>query len=75
MYTFYQIGSDFAFCAGSDFFPQGCELEVERRRQWHLSSEITASKSATVHLVCVIIMYTIYDDIKRSAGGGSITTS
>ena len=35
---------------------ESCEPEIGGRR-WRLSSEITASKSATVHLVCVIIMY------------------
>ena len=75
-----------------DFFP-GREPEVERR--WRLSSKITANKSAIVHLVCVMIMYTIYEmykdvaspcssyaiflkcqgDVKRSAGGSSVTTS
>ena len=39
---------------GGDF-----ELEVDGRRR-RLSSEITTSKSAIVHLGCVIIMYTIY---------------
>ena len=53
------IGSDFAFHAGARFFPQGREPEVDR--QQHLSSEITARKSTIVHLVCVIIMYTIYE--------------
>ena len=88
MYTFHQIGSDFAFCAGLRFFSRGCEPEVGRR----LSSKLTARKSTIVHLVCVIIMYTIYEvhlalrtasflnaeaagDIKRSAGGVSVTTS
>ena len=58
------------FCAGSTFFPQGCEPEVE---QWqrHLSSEITISKGAIVHLVCVIIMYTIYEMYKDVASSRS----
>ena len=86
MYTFYQIG--FGFCV------------LRRLKMFCLSFEITASKSAIVHLVCVIIMHTIYEvykdvasscssyahlsrtprqfvvagDVKRSAGGGSITT-
>ena len=38
---------------------QAREPEVDR--QQHLSSEITARKSTIVHLVCVIIMYTIYE--------------
>ena len=76
------------FCTGSRLFSRGREPEVEGRR---LSSEITASKSAIVHLVCVIVMYTIYEillalrmasfsnaeaagEVKRSAGGCSITT-
>ena len=45
---------------------ESCEPEIEGRR-WRLSSEITASKSATVHLVCVIIMYTIYEMYKDVA--------
>ena len=45
---------------------RGRELEIEGRR-WRLSSEITASKSAIVHLVCVIIMYTIYEMYKDVA--------
>ena len=59
--------SDFAFCAGSRFFFRGHEPEVEGRRQQSLSSKITASKSAIVHLVCVIIMYTIYEMYKDVA--------
>ena len=46
-----------------DFFSRGREPEVEGRRwRWRLSSKITASK--TVHLVCVIIMYTKYERYK-----------
>ena len=72
MYTFHQIGSDFAFCASARFFPQGHEPEVEgRQRRRRLSSEITARKSAIVHLVCVIIMYTIYEMYKDVASSRS----
>ena len=60
------IGSDSALCTGSRFFSQGREPEVEGQR-WRLSSEITASKSAIVHLVCVIIMYIIYEMYKDEA--------
>ena len=52
MYMFQRIGSDFAFCTGARFFGQ---------RWQRLSSEITTRKSTIVHLVCVIIMYTIYE--------------
>ena len=62
MYTFQQIGSDFSFCADVRFFSWGHEPEVQG-----LSSEITARKSAIVHLVCVIIMYIIYDTHKDAA--------
>ena len=63
MYTLHQIGSDFCVLRRLEIFLcRGRELEVEGRR-W-LSSEITASKSAIVHLVCVIIMYTIYEIYK-----------
>ena len=60
-----KLDSDFEFCAGSRFFSWGHESEVEGQRKWwqrwRLSSKITTSKSATVHLVnYVIIMYTIY---------------
>ena len=63
-----------AFCAGSRFFSRGREPEVEgwrrrwrwwRRRWWRrwrrrcLSSEITARKSANVHLVGVIMIHYI----------------
>ena len=34
MYMFYQIGFGFGFCAGSIFFSQGCELEIEG--QWRM---------------------------------------
>ena len=64
-----RLDSDFAFCAGSRFFSRGREPEVEGRRLRSLSSEITASKSAIVHLVCVIIMYAInrmYKDVASS---------
>ena len=59
MDTFRQIGPDFVFGAGLSFFSRDHEPEVEGRRR-RLSAEITASKSAILHLVCVIIMYTIY---------------
>ena len=62
-----RLDSDFAFCAGSRFFSQGREPEVEGWQRQCLSSEITASKSAIVHLVCVIIMYTIYEMYKDKA--------
>ena len=55
METFHQIGL-------SDREPEG-----EGRRWRCLYSEITASKSAIVHLVCVIIMYTIYEMYKYVA--------
>ena len=42
------------------FVCRGREPEVEGRRR-RLSSEITTRKSAIVHLVCVIILYTIYE--------------
>ena len=43
-HTFYQIGLDFAFCAGARFISRGREPEVEGRRRQHLSSEITVRK-------------------------------
>ena len=64
------LDSEFVFCSGSRFFSQGCEPEVEGQR-WHLSSEITASKNAILHLVCVIIMYTIYEMYKDVASSCS----
>ena len=69
----HQIGSDFAFCAGAKFLSRGCEPEVEGRRRQRLSSEITARKSATVHLVCVIIMYTIYEMYKDVASSSHLS--
>ena len=60
-----RLDFDFAFCTGLRVFSQACEPEVEGR--WRLSSEITASKSTIVHLVCVIIMYTIYGMYKYVA--------
>ena len=45
----------------------GREPEVERRGRWRLSSEINARKRAILHLVCVIIMYTIYEMYKDVA--------
>ena len=64
--------SDFAFCAGSRFFSRGRESEIEGRWRQHVSSEITASKSAIVHLVCVIIMYTLYGIYKYVASSRSL---
>ena len=54
-------------------FPQGCEPEVDGQRR-RLSSEITVRKSAIVHLVCVIIMYTIYEMYKDVASPRSSYT-
>ena len=72
MYTFYQIGSDLCVLRRLEvFFPRGHEPEVEGRRQC-LSSEITASKSTIVHLVCMIIMYTIYEMYKDIASSRSL---
>ena len=59
-----------AFCAGSRYFSQGREVDVEGWWQC-LSFEITASKSTIVHLVCVIIMYTIYEMYKDVASSCS----
>ena len=56
MYTLQQTGSR--------FISWGREPEVEGRWRQHLSSEITTSKSTIVHLVCVIIMYSIYEMYK-----------
>ena len=65
MYTLHQIGSDFCVLRMLEiFFYRGREPEVEGRR---LSPEITASKSAIVHPVCVIIMYTLYEMYKDVA--------
>ena len=50
-------------------FLWGREPEVEGR--WRLSSEITTGKSTIVHLVCVIIMFTIYEVYKDAASSGS----
>ena len=55
-------------------FSRGREPEVDERQRQRLSSEITASKSAIVHLVCVIIMYTIYDVYKDVASSRSSYT-
>ena len=66
-----RIGSDFAFCAGLRFFSRGCEPKVEGWR-WCLSSQTTTSKSTIVHLVCVIIMYTIYKMFKDVASSCSL---
>ena len=67
MYTFQQIGLHFALCAGTRFFPWGREPGVDGRRRRDLSSKITARKSAIVRLVCVIVMYTIYEMYKDVA--------
>ena len=56
---------------GSRFSSRGCEPEVEGRR-WRLPSKITASKSTIVHLVCVIITYTIYKMYKDVASPRSL---
>ena len=48
-------------------FSQDRELEVEGWRRRRLSSKIAASKSTTVHLVCVIIIYTTYEMYKDVA--------
>ena len=67
MHTLHQIESDFLrYAQARNFIYLGREPEVEGRRRW-LSSEITTSKSAIVHLVCVIIMYTIYEMYKDVA--------
>ena len=52
-----------------DFFR---EPEVEGWRQRRPSSEMTVSKSAIVHLVCVIIVYTIYKMYKDVASSRSL---
>ena len=59
-------GIGFCVLRRREIFPRGHELEVDGQRQ-RLSSEITARKSAIVHLVCVIIMYTIYEMYKDIA--------
>ena len=73
MYALHQIGSDFCVLRRLDiFFTWADKPKVEgRQRQWWLSSKITASKSAIVHLVCVIIMYTIYEMYKDVASSRS----
>ena len=65
MYTFQRIGSDFCVPRRRNIFPRGHEPEVDGQQR--LSSEITTRKSTTVHLVCVIIMYTIYKMYKDVA--------
>ena len=52
MYRSYRIRSDFHVLR---------EPKVEGRQRRRLSSEITTRKSVVVHLVCVIIVYTIYE--------------
>ena len=42
-------------------FPRGREPEVDGWQQRRFPSEIPARKGTIVHLVCVIIMYTIYE--------------
>ena len=69
MYTCRQIG--FGFCVLPTFFSRDCELEVEGQRWRCLSSEITTSKNAIVHLVCVIIMYSTYGMYKDVASSRS----
>ena len=70
MYTFQQIGSDFCVLLRLEIFPRGHEPEVDG--QWRrLSSENPARKSTIVHLVCVIIMYTIYEVYKDVASSRS----
>ena len=66
-----RLDSDFAFCTGLRFFSRDREPEVEGRRR-HLSSELITSKSAIVHLVCVIIMYAIYEMYKDVASSCSL---
>ena len=63
----YSIGS-------SRFYSWGHEPEVEGR-WWRLSPEITTCKSTIVHLVCVIIMYTIYEMYKDVASSCSCSFS
>ena len=69
MYTFQQ--SRFYVLRRHKIFPRGREPEVEGWRWRSLSSKITARKSAIVHLVCVIIMYTIYEVYKDVASSRS----
>ena len=71
MYTFQRIGSDFCILRRHKILPQGREPEVDGQRQQRLSSEITTRKSTIVHLVCVIIMYTIYNVYKDVASSRS----
>ena len=52
-------------------FPRGREPEVDGWQQRRFSSEIPARKSTIVHLVCVIIMYTIYEVYKDVASSRS----
>ena len=66
MYTLHQIGLNFCALRRLKLFffsLLGREAEEGRRRR-RLSSEITASMSAIVHLFKVIIMYTIYEVLK-----------
>ena len=72
MYRFHQIRPDFAFCVGARFLSQGREPEVEGRQWRRLSSEICARKSAIVHLVCLTIIYTIYEMCKDVASARSL---
>ena len=70
MFTIHQIRLYFCVLRRLEAFSRGCEPEVEGR--CCLSSEITASNSAIVHLVCVIIMFTIYKVYKNVASSRSL---
>ena len=54
------------------FFSRGHEPEIEGRWWWCFSSDITTSKSAIVHLVDVIITYTMYKDVASSRSSYAI---
>ena len=69
MFTLHQIGFGFYVLRRLLLPALGREPEVEGRRR--LSSEVTTSKSAIVHLVCVIIMYIIYQMYKDVASSRS----
>ena len=62
-------------CTGSmrEIFPRGHEPEVDGQRRRQISSEITTRKSTIVHLVCVIIMNTIYEVYKDAASSHSLS--
>ena len=77
MYMLHQMGSDFCEVEGRRWRRQWWRRQWWRRQWWRrrrLSSEITTSKSAIVHLVCVIIMYTIYEMYKDVASPRSSYT-